>query len=103
MSILGALSLGFVLGLAIVGAVLLRNEEKVREAWDRRRADIEPKARAVGRGLVVALGLLAIANLALAVTSGDASDIVFAALYLLMLGVQLLRYRQSRRAIPNYP
>ncbi len=96
MSILGALSIGFVLGLAIVGAVLLRNEEKVREAWYRRRANIEPKVRAVGRGLVVVLGLLAIANLALSVTSGEASGIVFSALYLLMLGVHLLRYRQSR-------
>jgi hypothetical protein len=95
-SILGALSLGFVLGLSIVGAVLLRNEEKVKEAWYRRRADLEPKVRAVGRGLIVVLGLLVIANLALAVVSGDASDIVLAALWLLILGVHLLRYRRSQ-------
>jgi hypothetical protein len=42
---LGALSIGIVLGLAIVAAVLLRNEEEVRRAWRKRGGIVEPEVR----------------------------------------------------------
>jgi hypothetical protein len=93
-SVLGALSIGFVVGLSIVGAVLLRNEEKIREAWRRRHPD--SKAGPAGRGTVVAFGLIAIANVGLAVDSGEALRVLLAAGWLLMFGLSLRRYRRSQ-------
>jgi hypothetical protein len=102
---LGALSIGFVLGLAVVGAVLLRNEEEVKKAWRRRRGIVEPKglsadinsnAAPVRRGVVVGMGLLAIAYIGLAIASGDIFYIILAALYSLVFGAYLLKYRRSR-------
>jgi hypothetical protein len=92
MSALDAVLLGAVLALAVVGAVLLRNEEKIRVAWRRRH----PEAGPAGRGTVVASGLLAIANIGLAVDSGDAPHILLAAGWLLIFGISLRRYRQSQ-------
>jgi hypothetical protein len=45
---LGALAIGVVLGLAIVGAILLRNEEEVRRAWRRQSGIVEPEVPPVG-------------------------------------------------------
>lgn len=94
MSALGALSIGFVLGLAIVGAVLLRNEEKIRKAWRRRHPD--GKADSSGRGTVIGIGLIAIANIGLAAASGEALRILLATGWLLVLGLSLRRYKRSQ-------
>jgi hypothetical protein len=93
-SVLGAVSIGFVLGLAIVGAVLLRNEEEIRKAWRRRHPDV--KARPAGRGTVIGIGLIAIANIGLAVASGETLRILLAAGWLLVFGLSLQRYRRSQ-------
>lgn len=110
MSDLGALSIGFVLGLAIVGAILLRKEEEVRRAWRRRRgiveptepvgpaADLKPSATPIRRGIVVGMGLIAVAYTGLAVASGDIIHIILAAAYTLIFGVYLRKYR-SRKAL----
>ncbi len=94
MSDLGALSIGLVLGLAIVGAVLLRNEEEVRKAWRQRRGSSGPKAGPAGRWTVVFLGLIAVANIGLAVADGGAFRIILAAGWLLMFCNHLLKYRR---------
>lgn len=108
MSNLGAITIGFVLGLAIVSAVLLRNEDEVRRAWRRRRgivepeepvgpsADIKPHPAPIRRWIVVGMGLIAVAYIGLAVASGDIIHIILAAAYSLTFGVYLLRYRHSR-------
>jgi hypothetical protein len=44
MNVFGAFAIGVTMGFAIVGALLLRNEDKVRDAWIRRRAGKEPLA-----------------------------------------------------------
>jgi hypothetical protein len=105
---LGALSIGFVLGLAIIGAVLLRNEDEVRRAWRRRRGIVEPEESVgaavdgkpnpapIGPGIVAGMGLLAVAYIGLAVASGGVFYIIFAAAYSLVFGAYLLRYRRSR-------
>jgi hypothetical protein len=81
-SVLGALSIGFV--LAIVGAALLRSEEAVREAWRRRRGDGEPQAGPTGLWPIVFLGLIAVANIGIAVDDGGAFRISLAAVWLLL-------------------
>jgi hypothetical protein len=96
---LGALAIGFVLGLAIVAAILLRNEERVREAWRRRRGDGEPKAGTTGRWPLVFSGLLAIAYIGMAVDDRGAFRIILAAAWLLMFCISLLQYRRSRRSV----
>ena len=82
MSDLDAVLVGIVLGLAFVGAVLRRNEEEVREAWRQRRG--EPKAGNAARWTVAGFGLIAIANIGLAVADGGAIRIILAALWLLL-------------------
>ena len=96
MSDLDAVLVGIVLGLAIVGAVLLRNEEKVREAWRQRRGGGEPKAGPGGRWILVGLGLLAMANVGIAAISRDPLRIPIAAGWLLVFGLSLRRYRRSQ-------
>lgn len=110
MSVLGALSIGFVLGLAIVAAILLRNEEEVRRAWRKRRGivepdepveaatDLKPNATPNRRGIVVGMGLIAFAYVGLAVASGDTIHIILASAYSLIFGIYLLKYRRSRSA-----
>lgn len=110
MSDLGAITIGVVLGLAIVTAVLLRNEDEVRRAWRRRRgivepaepvepaADLKPNATPIRRGIVVGMGLIAVAYIGLAVAAGDTIHIILAAAYSLTFGIYLLRYRRSRSA-----
>jgi hypothetical protein len=99
MSALGALSIGFVLGLAIVGAVLLRNDEEVREAWRQRRGGGEPKAGPGGGWIVVGLGLIATVNIGLAVADSDAFRIILAAGWLLVFCHHLMKYRRSRSLV----
>lgn len=107
MSDLGALSLGLVFGLCMVGAVLLRNEQEIREAWWRWRG-IDPEAHlaeqtaAKGKApiklsTVVGFGLLTIAWIGLAVVSGDVFQIILAALYLVVFCVYVRKYRRSQR------
>lgn len=93
MSDLDAVLVGIVLGLAIVGAVLLRNEEKIREAWRQRRGGGEPKA-GPGRWIVVGFGLIASANIGLAVADGGAFRVILAAGWLLLFCHSLLKYRR---------
>jgi hypothetical protein len=108
-SVLGALSIGFVLGLAIVSAVLLRNEDEVRKAWRKRRGIVEPEAPSVEPGAnikskappigpwhVAMQGLLVILLVRFAVSDGSAFSIVVAALSIPAFGVSLFRYRRSR-------
>jgi hypothetical protein len=104
---LGALAIGFVVGLAIVAAILLRNEEEVWRALRKRRgivepdvlvgpaADIKPRATPFRPWIVVGMGLLAVAYIGLAVASGDTVRIILAAAYSLTFGIYLLRYRRS--------
>jgi hypothetical protein len=99
MNDLGPALVGAVLGLAMVGAVLLRNEEEIREAWRRRRAGIEPKAGPGGRWIVVGFGLIASANIGLAVADGGAFRIILAAGWLLLLCHSLLKYRRSHSLV----
>ena len=105
MSDLGALSIGFVLGLAIVGAVLLRNEEEIRKAWRRWRgivepdgsvAEVNPKAPPVSRWHVAFQGLFAIFLNYLAVSEQSAIRIAIAVLSIAAFGVMLFRYRRSQ-------
>ena len=108
MSDLGAITIGFVLGLAIVAAVLLRNEDEVRRAWRRRRgivelaepvgpaADLKPSATPIRRGIVVGMGLIAVAYISLAVASDDIIHIILAAAYSLIFGIYLLKYPRSQ-------
>lgn len=96
MSDLDAVLVGIVLGLAIVGAVLLRNEEKVREAWRQRRGGSAPKAGDTSRWMVVSMGLIAMVNIGLGVADGDAFHIILGTLWLLMFCLSLLKYRRSQ-------
>jgi len=96
MSDLGTVLVGVVLGLAIVGAVLLRNEEEIREAWRQRRGDREPKAGDTSRWGIVFMGLIASVNVGLGIVSGDAFHITLGTLWLLMLYLSLRKYRRSR-------
>jgi hypothetical protein len=91
---LGPALIGLVVGLAIVGAVLLRNEEKVREEWRRRRGPAAP----AGRGLVMGFGLIAIANIAFAVIDGGVFRIALAAAWVLTFCFHLQKYRRSTPA-----
>jgi hypothetical protein len=93
---LGPALVGLVFGLAVVGAVLLRNEDEVREAWQQRRGGGAPKANPAGRWSVVFLGLLASVNIGLGVASGDIFYIILGTLWLLMFCLSLLRYRRSQ-------
>jgi hypothetical protein len=102
---LGALSIGFVLGLAIVGAVLLRNEEEVRMAWRRRRGivepdepvtEVQPKAPQDSPWFVALHGLLVIMLVHFAVSEHNAFSIAVAVLTIAAFGVILFRYRRSR-------
>jgi hypothetical protein len=102
---LGALSVGFVLGLAIVGAVLLRNEEEVRKAWRRRRGIAEPDQPVTGappklhqhsRLFIAWQGLLMIMLIGFAVSNHNAFSIAVAVLSIPAFGVTLFRYRRSR-------
>jgi len=107
MSDLGALSLGLVVGLCVVGAVLLRNEQKVREAWWRWRGMelvVHPAGPSATKGkapvkgwMVVFLGLMTIAWGSMAAAADDAPHIILAALYLLVFYVNLRRYKRSHR------
>jgi hypothetical protein len=99
MSDLEAVLVGIVLGLAIVGAVLLRSEERIREAWRKRRGYSEPKAGPSGRWTVVGFGLIASANIGLAVADGGALRIILAAGWLLLFCHTLLKYRRSRSLV----
>jgi hypothetical protein len=96
---LGAVLVGFVLGLAMVGAVLLRNEKEVREAWRRRRGGGEPKGGPTGHWPIVFLGLIAVANIGIAVDDGGAFRISLAAAWLLLFCHHLLKYRRSRSLV----
>ena len=107
MSDLGALSIGFVLGLAIVAAVLLRNEDEVRKAWRRRRGivepdepvtEVQPKAPQDSPWFVAVHGLLLIMLIHFAVSDHDAFSIAVAVLAIPAFGVILFRYRRSRRS-----
>jgi hypothetical protein len=102
---LGAISIGFILGLAIVAAVLLRNEEEVRRAWRRRRGIVEPeepitevnhKAPPVNGWHIALQGLLVILLVHFAISDHDALSIALAALSIPTFGVFLFRYRRSR-------
>jgi hypothetical protein len=108
---LGALAIGFVIGLAIVGAILLRNEDEVRRAWRKRRgivepevpsvgpdAAIKPKAPPIGLWHLALQALLVIMLIHFAVSDHDAFSIVVAALSIPAFGITLLRYRRSRRS-----
>jgi hypothetical protein len=95
-SVLGALSLGLVVGLAIVGAVLLRNEEKIREEWRRRRGPAGP----AGRGLLMGFGLITIGNIAFAVIDGGVFRIALAAAWVWAFCFHLQKYRRSTPARP---
>jgi len=105
---LGAASIGLVLGLCFVGAVLLRNEQAVREAWWRWRGMelvVHPAgpSRVKGKApikfwMVVSFGFMMIVWTGLAVTDGDASHIVLAALYVLVFCANLRKYKRSRCA-----
>jgi len=94
MNALDAVLVGIVLGLAAMGAVLLRNEEKVREAWRRRRGAAGP----AGRGLVMGFGLIAFANIAFAVIDGGVFRIALAAAWVLAFCLHLRNYRRSTPA-----
>jgi len=96
---LGAIAIGFVLGLAIVAAVLLRNEDEVREAWRRRRRGGEPKGGPISHWPIVFLGLIAVANIGIAVDDGGALRISLAAAWLLLFCHHLLKYRRSRSLV----
>jgi hypothetical protein len=93
---LDAALVGVVLGLAGVGAVLLRNEERVRMAWRQRRGDSDPKAGGIRVWMLVFEGLIASVNLGLGVPAGDVFHIVMGALWLLFFSFSLRSYRRSR-------
>jgi hypothetical protein len=102
---LGALAVGFVLGLAIVAAILLRNEEEVRRAWRKRRGIVEPEEPATeaqpkalhdSPWFVVLQGLLVIMLVHFAVSDHNALSIAVAVLAIPAFGVILFRYRRSR-------
>lgn len=105
MSDLGALAIGFVLGLAIVAAILLRNEEEVRKAWRRRRgivepeepvAEVPPKVSVDSAWFVAIQGLLVIMLVHFAVSDHNAFSIAVAVLAIPAFGVVLFRYKRSR-------
>ena len=109
MSDFGALSIGFVLGLAIIAAILLRSEEEVRMAWRKRRGIVEPeapfvepsaesrsKAPPVRAWHLAAQALLMVLLVRFAVSDQDAFSIAVAALSMPTFGVTLFRYRRSR-------
>jgi hypothetical protein len=91
MSALDAVLLGIVLGLTVAGAVLLRNEEKIRRGWRQRRGPAGP----AGRGLVMGFGLIAIANIAFAVVDGGVIRIALAAAWVLAFCLHLQKYKRS--------
>jgi hypothetical protein len=102
---LGALSIGLVLGLAVVAAVLLRNEEEVRRAWRRRRGIVEPDEPIAAaspktppiRGWHIAWqAVLVILLVRYAVSDHDAFSIAVAALAIPAFGITLFKYRRSR-------
>jgi hypothetical protein len=95
MTILGAFAIAVTVGLAIVGAVLLRNEDKVRDAWLRRRAGKEPLAP---RLTVAFWGLFTAASVGLAVASGEAIRIALSALYVVLFARLLRHHKRSQRA-----
>jgi hypothetical protein len=105
MSDLGALSLGLVIGLCVVGAVLLRREEEIRKAWRRRRGIVEPdeslpevrpETPAIRAWQVAFQGLMVVLLVSHAVLHRDALRIVVAALSISAFGVFLFKYRRSR-------
>jgi hypothetical protein len=93
---LNAALVGVVLGLTGVGAVLLRNEDKAREAWRQRRGNREPKAGGTGLWILVFEALIASVNLGLGVPSGDVFHIALGTLWLLFFLFSLRSYRRSR-------
>jgi hypothetical protein len=104
-SVLGALAIGFVLGLAIVGAILLRNEDEVRRAWRKRRGIVEPEEPVAEVPLKVSpdspwfvafQGLLMIMLVRFAVSDHNAFSIAVALLAIPAFGVTLFRYKRSR-------
>ncbi len=113
MSDLGAFSIGIVLGLAVVAAILLRNEEEVRRAWRKRRGIVEPevpsratpevksKAPPIRAWHLASQGLLVILLVHFAVSDHDPFSIALAALSIPVFGVYLFRYRRSRGVTLN--
>ena len=93
MDYVGAAILAVVIGLSIVAALLLRNEDAVAKAWRKRRRDKEP----LGPRLAVAYwSLLTIANVALAIDAGDTIRLVLAALYVVLFARLVRSFRRSR-------
>ena len=95
MDYVGAAILAVVIGLSIVGALLLRNEDAVTKAWRKRREGKDPLAP---RLAMVFWGLFTILNIALAIDTGGTDRIVMAGLSIVVFERVLRRYRQPRRA-----
>ena len=105
MSDLDAVLVGVVLGLAGIGAVLLRNKDQVREAWRQRRGNSKPKAGGIRPWILVFEALIASVNLGLGIPSGDAFHIILGTLWLLFFFFSLRGYRRfrSRRGATPVP
>ena len=99
MTVLGAFAIGVTVVFAIVGALLLRNEEKVEKAWRRSRAGKKPLRPGFERVGIVLFALFVVVNLGVAISTEEIFKIALAALYVLLFTVYLRRYKRSRRAI----